>query len=245
MLTRALILAGGAGPRRSGLDAAWPGWDGQLAMVVAADAGALLAEPLGLSLDLIVGDADSLGEARLAGFARAGVAIERAPADKDESDLELALRAAVGRGATEVVVLGAFGGRLDHLLVNVTLLAMPALAGIPVALLDERSRARLLTAGLPGPEPSRIELVDRPGDLVTLLAFDGPAVGVTTHGLRWPLAGATLPAGSSLGLSNVVTNAVEEASSGWPAEPTLAGVWVELGSGRLLLIETTLLGSEV
>lgn len=244
MLTRALILAGGARPRRPGLDAAWPGWDEALAMVIAADAGALLAEPLGLSLDLIVGDADSLAEAQLVAFAGAGVAIERAPTDKDESDLELALRAALSRGASEVVVLGAFGGRLDHLLVNVSLLALPALAGTGIALLDERTRARLLTAAPPGQGSTRIELVDRPGDLVTLLAFDGPAIGVTTHGLRWPLAGATLPAGSSLGLSNVLTKPPEKSPEQSSLDPSLAGAWVTLGEGRLLVIETTLLGSE-
>lgn len=232
MVTRALILAGGAEPRRVRLDAAWPGWDDEVALVIGADAGALLAQPLGLPLDLIVGDADSLGEARLAAFAKAGVAIERAPADKDASDLELALQAAVSRGATEVVVLGAFGGRLDHLLVNVSLLAWPALAGQVFELLDNGSRARLLTSDSSSPRPARLELADRPGDLVTLLAFDGPAHGVTTAGLRWPLADATLAPGSSLGLSNVLTG------------PPQAPAWVEVRSGRLLVIETTLLGSE-
>ena len=57
MVTRALILAGGAEPRRVRLDVAWPGWDDEVALVIGADAGALLAEPLGLPLDLIVGDA--------------------------------------------------------------------------------------------------------------------------------------------------------------------------------------------
>ena len=103
-----------------------------------------------------------------------------------------------------MVVLGAFGGRLDHLLVNVSLLAWPGPRGGTVfELLDNGSRARLLTSDSSSPRPARLELADRPGDLVTLLAFDGPAHGVTTAGLRWPLADATLAPGSSLGLSNV------------------------------------------
>jgi thiamine pyrophosphokinase len=234
MVTRALVLAGGSGPRRSGLDAAWPGWDESVDLVIAADAGALLAEPLGLRLDLIVGDGDSLGEAALAGFEAQGVAVERSPADKDSSDTELALIAAASRAAGEVIVLGAFGGRLDHALANVWILAHPALAGRTVSLLDGRSRVRLLSAaGSEGSAaPAGLDLVDRPGDLVTLLPFDGPATGVTTSGLRWPLVEATLPAGFSRGLSNEILPADGQAPR------------VELGGGHLIVIESTLLGSD-
>jgi thiamine pyrophosphokinase len=234
MVTRVLILAGGAAPRRSEIDAAWPGWDEAIEMVIAADAGALLAEPLGLRLDLLVGDGDSLGEAALNELARSGVAIERSPADKDASDTELALVAAAARGATEVIVVGAFGGRLDHELANLWILDHPALAGSMLTLLDGRTRVRLLSAaaGGAGHVPVGLDLVDRAGDLVTLLPFDGPATAVTTHGLRWPLDRATLVGGFSRGLSNEVL------------PPAGQRPRVELGGGRLLVIETTLLGSD-
>src|SRR6185437_9528638 len=75
-LVRALVLADGDAPDRAGLDAAWPGWDRGIDLVVGADAGALVAERLGLSLDLVVGDGDSAGEAELARLAAAGVAID-------------------------------------------------------------------------------------------------------------------------------------------------------------------------
>jgi thiamine pyrophosphokinase len=236
MVTRALVLAGGSSPRRFELDDAWPGWDESIDLVVAADAGALLAEPLGVRLDLIVGDGDSLGEAALAGFEAQGVAVERSPADKDSSDTELALIAAAGRAVDEVIVLGAFGGRLDHALANVWILAHPALAGRTVSLLDGRSRVRLLSAAAADVDgstsPAGLDLVERPGDLVTLLPFDGPATGVTTSGLRWPLVEATLPAGFSRGLSNQILAADGRAPR------------VELGGGRLIVIESTLLGSD-
>ena len=227
MVKRILILAGGAAPNRSELDAAWPGWDKGIDYVIAADAGALLAGPLGLTLDLVVGDGDSLGEPALAEIARTGVAIERSPADKDASDTELALIAAASRGATEVIVLGAFGGRLDHELANIWILAHPALAGRAVMLLDGRQRVRLLSAGEAG-----LDLAPRVGDLVTLLPFDGPATNVTTSGLRWALTGATLAGGYSLGLSNEIVG------------PPGGAARVELGGGRLIVIETSLLGSQ-
>ena len=233
MVTRVLILAGGAAPDRAELEAAWPGWNRAIDLVIAADAGALLAGPLGLSLDLIVGDGDSLGEEALLELGRTGVAIERSPADKDASDTELALIAAADRGATDLIVLGAFGERLDHELANVWILAHPVLAGRAVTFLDGRTRVRLL-AGPPvdASNPvARLELADRPGGLVTLLPFDGPATGVSSHGLRWSLARATLVGGSSLGLSNEVLDGLREPPR------------VELETGRLLVIETSLLGS--
>ena len=188
MAIRALILAGGASPHRPGLDAAWPGWDRDLDVVIAADAGALLAAPLGLSLDLIVGDGDSLGEEALAAFIEQGVAVERAPIDKDSSDTELALVAAAVSGATDLVVVGAFGGRLDHALANIWILAHPRLAGRTVALLDDRTRVRLLTAPAAGsPTRTAVALAGRAGDLVTLLPLDGPATGVTTRRRSTPI----------------------------------------------------------
>ena len=57
----ALILADGDGPTRAELDRAWPGWDASIGLVVAADGGARLAVPLGVTIDRWVGDGDSLG----------------------------------------------------------------------------------------------------------------------------------------------------------------------------------------
>ena len=117
---RAAILADGDAPDRAELDAAWPGWDEGLALVVAADGGARHATGLGVRIDRWVGDGDSLPAAALAELRAAGVPVELVAAEKDETDTELALRAAVEAGATDVVILGAFGGpRLDHALANV------------------------------------------------------------------------------------------------------------------------------
>ena len=116
-----------------------------------------------------------------------------------------------------VTILGALGGsRFDHALANVWLLALPEAAGREVALLDGRTRVRLLTA------PGRLDLSGRPGDLVTLLAFGGDADGVTTEGLAYPLRDEPLAAGPSRGLSNVL---IDRRAS------------VAVRAGRLLVIE--------
>jgi len=219
---RALILADGAAPTRADLDAAWPGWDEGVAFIVAADGGARHAEPLGLRLDLWVGDGDSIDDATLADLETSGVRLQRAQPDKDESDTELALLEAIVGGASAITILGALGGvRIDHALANVALLQHPGLGGRAVTLFDERAtRISLLEAagkvtkrGFQGGE----------GDLVSLLPVGEPATGVTTEGLRFRLAGEPLELGRSRGLSNVRTAPVAR---------------ISLASGRLLVIET-------
>jgi thiamine pyrophosphokinase len=198
----ALVVADGDVAERGSLDRAWPGWDQDVAFVVAADGGAGRASRLGRRPDLVVGDLDSLDDRALHELEAAGVPVERASSDKDESDTELAVLAAVDRGATRITIAGAFGGpRLDHGLANAWLLAHPALAGRDARLVDAHARVRLLTAS--DTTPVEVELDGRSGDLVTLLPFGGPATGITTRGLRYPLVGDALVPGPARGLSNV------------------------------------------
>jgi thiamine pyrophosphokinase len=221
---RALVVADGDVPGRAELDAAWPGWRRRVALVIAADGGWDKAVRLGLRPDLLVGDGDSLPEARFGELAALGVPIERSPTNKDESDAELAVVAALRRGATGVTVLGALGGkRFDHALANVGLLSLPDPAGAQVELLDGRTRIRLLRAPAADGSPVECDLAGSRGDLVSLLPLSVPAVGVTTSGLQYALADETLRPGPARGLSNVRTHT--------SASVSLRGGW-------LLVVET-------
>lgn len=196
---RAIVLADGTAPTRAELDASWPGWAAGVRLVVAADGGARLAEPLGFRIDRWVGDGDSLSPAAIEALRAAGVPITLAEPDKDESDTELAVLEAIAAEATDLTVLGALGGRrLDHTLANIALLAHPALAGRTARLLDATTRVTLVTAG-----PTEHHFDGRPGDLVSLFPFAGTVEGVTTDGLRYPLRDEPLPVGPTRGLSNV------------------------------------------
>ena len=193
----ALILADGDAPRSAALERAWPGWDEGVDLVIAADGGARHAADLGRTIDLWVGDGDSLGADGLEALRAAGVPVELAPVDKDETDTELAIVAAAAAGAGRITILGALGGtRADHGLANVWLLAHSTLGDRAVCLLDDRARIRLLAAG-------RHDLGGRIGDLVSLLPFGGDAGGLTTRGLRYQLRDEPLGTGLSRGLSNV------------------------------------------
>jgi thiamine pyrophosphokinase len=221
----AIVLADGGIPTRDDLDRAWPGWDDGVSLVIAADGGARHAPALGLTLDRWVGDGDSIAPADLEALAASGVPIDRVAQEKDASDTELAVLAAVAAGADKLTILGALGGpRVDHALVNVELLGHSALAGRIVQLFDERAaRISLLDASAVARERVERELAGEVDDLVTLVPVGGPAEGVTTRDLRYPLRDETLEAGSSRGLSNVRT------------APRAA---VSLRAGRLLVIET-------
>ena len=214
---RAIVLADGTAPTRSELDAAWPGWSDGVGLVVAADGGARLAPELGLRIDRWVGDGDSLGETGLAELRAAGIPVEQARPDKDESDTELAVRVALEAGAAEVVILGALGGlRFDHALANVALLALPALLGRTACLLGPEARVRLLAG------PGELDLDGRVGDIVSLLPLGADVDGVVTVGLRYPLHGEALRAGPARGLSNV---------------RTASAASVAVRSGRLVVVE--------
>jgi thiamine pyrophosphokinase len=169
------------------------------AIVVAADGGAECALALGLHVDVAVGDFDSISPSTLERLARSGTRIERHSRAKDATDLELALDAAVALGPHRVFVVGGAGGRLDHVLGTLLVLGADAYAGVE---LD----ARLGEALVHVVRDERV-LAGRRGELVSLFALHGPAIGVTTHGLVYPLRGETLTAGTSRGCSNVFAEA--------------------------------------
>lgn len=165
------------------------------AVVIAADSGAELAHALGLDVDLVVGDLDSISPTELERLKRSRARVERHPPDKDASDLELALTAAVGLAPERVLVIGGGGGRLDHLLGSLLILAADAYAGISVD-------AQIGAAAVHVIRGERT-LFGEPGELISLFAVHGSASGVVTEGLVYPLRAETLEPGSSRGVSNV------------------------------------------
>ena len=165
-------------------------------VVVAADSGADRARRAGWPVHHLVGDLDSVTDAGLDHCSAHGAIVHRHRADKDATDLELALDLAVREGATEIEVVLDPGGRFDHLLVAAHVLASDAYAAVPV-------RAMVGDAVVTVVRGSR-SVVGRVGALLTLLAIGGPA-RVSTTGLRFPLRGEWLQPTSGRGLSNELT----------------------------------------
>ena len=166
------------------------------ARVIAADRGLDHAIALGLEVEIAVGDFDSASPRAVARAEASGTRIDRYPAEKDATDLELALDTAVSLGSKRILVLAGEGGRLDHLLATLLLLGSGRYQGVEIDAFIGRARAHVVRG--------ERTIAGRAGELVSLLALHGPAEGVRTEGLAYPLAGETLEPGSSRGVSNVL-----------------------------------------
>jgi thiamine pyrophosphokinase len=167
------------------------------AVVIAADGGLAAVLAAGVTPALVVGDLDSADPALVDRAERDGVPVVRHPRDKDATDLELALDAALDPSPGRIVVLGSAAGRLDHLLGAALLLAADRYAAVEVDAVLGDARLHVVRG--------ERRLAGSPGELVSLLPLQRPAEGVVTEGLRYPLRGETLEPGSSRGVSNVFT----------------------------------------
>jgi thiamine pyrophosphokinase len=165
------------------------------ATVVAADGGVDRAATLGLAVDVVIGDLDSVSPEALAAAEAAGARVVRHPAAKDATDLELALEEAIALGARRVLVVASAGGRLDHLLGSLLLLGADAYAGVELDAIVGDALVHVVRG-------ERAISGER-GQVVSLLALGGAAAGVSTDGLEYPLDDETLDPGSSRGISNV------------------------------------------
>ncbi len=165
-------------------------------LVVSANGGLRHLHHLRLLPDWVVGDLDSIDAAQKDWLRVNGVQVEQHPPEKNETDLELALARAIREGYTQIRIAAAQGARLDHTLGNLFLLTQPGLRSYDVRLDDGREEVFLLE------NECTIEGV--PGDLISLLPLNGPAEGITTEGLYYPLKGETLYTDRTRGISNVL-----------------------------------------
>ena len=194
MPSRSLIFANGDvndGPMvRQALD----GWSD--ALIIAADGGARVAGTYGVTVQVVIGDMDSLSTEELAALATHAEVL-RYPEEKNETDLELALTYAVDHGATWIRIIGAVGDRLDQTLSNVYLMALPVLSGCDVRMAAGKQETWLIETGT-----HLIEGAE--GDTVSLIPLSGIVRGVRTDGMYYPLRDEDLFFGPARGVSNVM-----------------------------------------
>ncbi len=164
-------------------------------LAVAADGGLDAARRWGLSVDAVVGDLDSAGEAALEWARRCGAVIESHPVAKDMTDLELAMARVSGQVDAVHVVLPQ-GGRLDQALSSLVVLASPRWAALEVSATVGEAHVTVVR----GLRRLRGEV----GEVVSLLAVGGPALVASTSGLLYPLAEEALGPTEGRGTSNVI-----------------------------------------
>lgn len=170
--------------------------------LIAADGGVNHLMNMGILPEIVIGDLDSVSEDTLFELTSAEVNIEQYSEDKDETDIELALRYAVELRPSAILIIGALGGRLDQTLANLSILTDPTLPRIDIHLddgVEEVFFCRASTAN-----GGQAEVRGRSGDTVSLIPWNSPVEGVTTEGLQWPLYGEALFPDKSRGISNVM-----------------------------------------
>ncbi len=169
-------------------------------LVIACDAGYIHAQRAEIVPDVLIGDFDSY-KGELPG----GPEIIRTKPEKDDTDTMMALKLAIKRGYRRIMLVGALGGRVDHMLANISLVAFAATKGADLQIVDGHHQIFAVRNGKRRvPKSSWRNL--------SVFAFDTECTGVTLRGVKYPLEGATLTNTFALGVSNEFTEDVAEIS---------------------------------
>lgn len=145
----------------------------------------------------IVGDFDSI-EKEIIEFYKneTNIPVREYNPIKDATDTEIAVRFAITLGSKEIIILGATGGRIDHLWANMQTLAIACEAGVNAYIMDKRNRIRVID------KPCTLKKEDGFGEYVSVFSLSGDIFNFNMTGAKWPLHGHTLKPYDSLTVSN-------------------------------------------
>ena len=187
---KSLIVSGGRAPSLQLIQTTLAeGFD----YIIAADSGAKVLLDNGIKFDLAVGDFDSLAGASLEEIKKQTELITY-EIKKDFTDTEAAYHEAVRRGATEVVILGGTGTRLDHFMANLGLLLIALNEGVSVRLIDEHNEIFLINGSC--------QIAKRDGYNISVFPYGGDVPDFTLSQVAYPLENYHLTAASTLTVSN-------------------------------------------
>ncbi len=171
--------------------------------------------------DYIVGDFDSVsGEIRDYYKNETNVPVREYNPVKDASDTGIAIRIAMTLGSKNMVILGATGGRIDHLWANVQSLMIPFKAGIDAKILDRQNLISIIGSG-----ETHIRRSEAFGTYFSVFPLGEDVFGFNISGARYPLKNHTLTPYNSLCVSNQIAGDSDEAVISFP-------------SGQVILMET-------
>ena len=191
---------------------------GRYDRILAADSGMNALYAAAVTPDIIIGDFDSADKKILAFFQQnKEIDFCTLNPEKDDTDTEFAIRESIRRGADSITIIGGTGTRLDHVLGNISLLGIGFEEHIPIELLDEHNRIRMIQ------KPLTLERETQYGKYVSLIPYGGDVHGVKLRGFKYPLSDYTMGGFNSLGISNEI---VDEKAV------------IELTRGSLLVIES-------
>jgi thiamine pyrophosphokinase len=164
-------------------------------MLLGVDGGARYANLFNIKLDAIIGDLDSLSE--LEQQSMNNTEFISYPAEKNETDLELALLYAKKQGANKIVMVGVMGARMDMTIANILLIGHVRMSSCRVEVWHGEQTGWVI-------KPPGEDILGKPGDMVSLIPLFGDALGISTHGLKYSLNNEDLISGSTRGISNIL-----------------------------------------
>lgn len=175
-------------------------------MIVCADGGIEFCFRAGMKPNLVVGDFDSASPGLVERARLEGARIVEFPQEKDETDLDIALKMTYRAGINRCMVYGALGGRIDHEMTNILLLRRYACMGMKVSLIGRTSSIDVLT------HEYHCRFEGKSGCPVSLIPISEILCGVRTKGMKYELHGDDMVSGSSRGVSNIIVEDYAEIS---------------------------------
>lgn len=161
--------------------------------IICADGGTRHAINMKLTPHVIIGDMDSSADRYIDYFRNKGVEIIQYSQDKDKTDTHICVEFALAF-STEIILLGATGSRIDHMIANISLLRLGVEKDIPISLVDNKNDIKMIR--------DSIVLDGNKGDIFSLIPFTEKVEGISTRGAHYELEDAVMELGDPYGVSN-------------------------------------------
>lgn len=166
--------------------------------VICADGGLEKTESLNLIPDIIIGDLDSVNKLVLKKYLDMNVDLIKYPAEKNYTDMELAIEYAVDKGVKDIILIGASGTRLDHTIANIMLIERYFKQGIKMKIIDNNNTVQIVT--------NNMEIKNKKNYNVSIIPITDSIEGITLQGFKYPLNDVIVKRGSTLCVSNIITD---------------------------------------
>lgn len=165
--------------------------------IIGVDRGVEFLDENKIEPNYIVGDFDSISEEVIRKYkAQTEIPIREFNPVKDASDTEIAVRLAMELGIEELIILGATGSRLDHVLANIQVLSMPFKKGINAYIIDGVNRIRLVDTEF------CMKKSEAYGPYFSVFSLGGAVEELSIEGAKYPLKNHRLEPYDSLSVSN-------------------------------------------
>ena len=162
--------------------------------VICADGGLEKTEYLNLTPNIIIGDLDSVNLNVLKRYEQ--TEIVKYPAEKNFTDMELAIEHAVCKGYDEIILIGATGSRLDHSIANILLIEAYHKKSVKIKILDNNNLVQIVT--------DKMEIQYKKNYFVSIIPLTDMIEGITLEGFKYPLDDVDVQRGSTLCISNQI-----------------------------------------